>query len=217
IRQHGGEMVFTEDITFSSSALINQYHSGYSREVREFLKDFAKRHSADDVLGPIHAARPMKVLVLGEAIIDENHSGKAIGKSGKEPVLVARYASTDRSAGGALACANHLASFCDQVSLVTFLGQDSSEEAFIRSRLHENVSPVFLPKSNSPTIVKTRFVESYLSQKLFEVYHMNDDPLNLAEEGRLSAVLNQLLPAHDMVLVADYGHGMLVPRIIDLL
>jgi rfaE bifunctional protein kinase chain/domain len=216
IREHGGEMVFTEDITFSSSALINQYHSAHSREVREYLADFGRRYTPAEVLDRLHSARPMKVLVLGEAIIDEYHACEAIGKSGKEPVLVARYASTERSAGGALACANHLANFCDQVSLVTFLGQQSSHEDFIRSRLHPNVSPTFLTRSNSPTIVKTRFVESYLSQKLFEVYHLNDDPLALTEEGELSAVLDQLLPAHDLVLVADYGHGMLVPRIIDL-
>jgi rfaE bifunctional protein kinase chain/domain len=216
IHQHGGEMVFTEDITFSSSALINQYHSGYSREVREYLADFSRRYTAADVLDRLHSARPLKVLVLGEAIIDDYHSCEAIGKSGKEPVLVARYASTERSAGGALACANHLANFCDQVSLVTFLGEESSQEDFIRSRLHVNVSPTFLAKSNSPTIVKTRFMEGYLSQKLFEVYHMNDDPLTLAEEGALGAVLDKLLPEHDLVLVADYGHGMLVPRIIDL-
>lgn len=217
IRQHGGEMVFTEDITFSSSALINQYHSAYSGEVREYLTEFARRYSADDVLQPLKAAQPMKVLVLGEAIIDEYHACEAMGKSGKEPVLATRYMATDRSAGGALACANHLANFCEEVSLVTFLGQGGDQEEFIRSRLKANVTPAFLEKSNSPTIVKTRFVESYLSQKLFEVYHMNDDPLNSAEEAELTAVLERLLPEHDLVLVADYGHGILGPRIVDLL
>ena len=153
----------------------------------------------------------MKVLVLGESIIDEYHACEAIGKSGKEPILATRYMSTERSAGGVLACANHLASFCGQVSLVTFLGQGGDQEEFIRSRLKENITPTFLSKSNSPTIVKARYVENYLSQKLFEVYHLNDDPLNPAEEAAFIAVLEQLLPEHDLVLVADYGHGMLGP------
>ena len=130
----------------------------------------------------------MKVLVLGEAIIDEYHSCEAIGKSGKEPVLAARYMSTERSAGGVLACANHLANFCDQVGLVTFLGEERRPgRRSFAAGCKPNVSPTFLYKSNSPTIVKTRFVEKYLSQKLFEVYHMNDDPLSLAEEAELVA------------------------------
>ena len=215
IRQHGGEMVFTEDITFSSSALINQYLSMYSGEVREYLTEFAQRYDAEVVLQPLKSAQSMKVLVVGEAIIDEYNACEAIGKSGKEPILATRYMSTDRSAGGALACANHLANFCDHVSLVTYVGERREHEEFIRSRLKANVSPTLLSKSNSPTIVKARFIENYLAQKLFEVYHMNDEPLNSAEEAELTAVLEQLLPEHDLVLVADYGHGMLGPRVIE--
>lgn len=217
VRQAGGRMVFTEDITFSSSALINQYVAAYSEDVREYLTDFARRYSADDALSYLKGAQSLKVLVVGEAIIDEYHSCEAIGKSGKEPVLATRYQSTDRSAGGALACANHLAGFCSQVNLVTFLGQNGDHEEFVREHLKSNVVPNFLYKQNSPTIVKTRYVENYLSQKLFEVYHMNDDLLGEAEEAELSAVLEELVPQHDVVLVADYGHGILSPRVIEQL
>src|SRR5262249_6463856 len=73
VRECGGEIAFTEDITFSSSALINQYVSSYSEEVRRFLAELAAVHPAEHVLRYFNAAATKRVLVVGETIIDEYH------------------------------------------------------------------------------------------------------------------------------------------------
>jgi rfaE bifunctional protein nucleotidyltransferase chain/domain len=214
IRAVGGEIAFTEDITYSSSALINQYLSQFPEPVREFLTDFAVRYPAEEVLAPLRAAADLKVLVVGETIIDEYAYCEAIGKSGKEPVLATRYQGADRFAGGVLACANHTASFVDRVDVLTLLGEGRDQGGFVRSALKANVTPVFLEKANSPTIVKKRYVEPYLSQKLFEVYQMNDEALDARADAELCDTLRGLLPSYDVVIVADYGHGMLGPNAI---
>jgi len=96
--------------------------------------------------------------------------------------------------------------------MVTFLGEGGDNEVFVRSNLKANVQPTFFYKSKSPTIVKMRFVEKYLSQKLFEVYHMNDDPLSPAENALLCGHLEKVLPKYDVVIVADYGHGIFTKK-----
>lgn len=217
IKQVGGEIAYTEDIVFSSSALINQYLSSFSDDVRDYLADFACRYAADDVTGYLKSAESLRVLVIGETIIDEYDYCEAMGKSGKEPVLATRYVTTEKSAGGVLAVANHVAGFCRNVDVVTFLGEGGDQEEFVRSKLKSNVTPRFFYKSGSPTIVKQRFVEKYLSQKLFEVYHMNDDPLSAEEDADMCATLERTLPAYDIVIVTDYGHGMFSKRAIELL
>lgn len=217
VRMVGGEIAFTKDITFSSSALINQFLSTYPDEVKEFLADFGKQFTAPEILDYLKKAEALKVLVLGETIIDEYQFCEVMGKSGKEPVLATRYLNKDRFGGGVLACANHLAGFCERVDMVTFLGEGGDCEAFVRSNLKANVQPTFFEKSKSPTIVKTRFLEKYLSQKLFEVYHMNDAPLTSEEDDLLCGHLESVLPQYDVVIVADYGHGILSKRAIDLL
>lgn len=217
IRRIGGQIAYTDDITFSSSALINQYLSTFPEDVRAYLDDFSRRYTATDVLQYLANAAGLKVLVLGETIIDEYQLCEAIGKSGKEPVLATRYLETDKFAGGVLACANHVANFCDEVDCLTFLGQQGDQEEFVRNNLKANVNPIFFHKSHSPTIVKTRFVEKYLSQKLFEVYQMNDEPLSATEDDAFCQRLEKILPIYDVVIVADYGHGMLTRRAIDLL
>ncbi|MBX9622897.1 MAG: adenylyltransferase/cytidyltransferase family protein [Gemmataceae bacterium] len=217
IRAIGGEIVFTEDIVYSSSALINQYMSQYPDHVREFLSDFAARHPAEDVLAPLRAAEGLKVLVVGETIIDEYSYCEAIGKSGKEPVLATRYLGTDRFGGGVLACANHAAGFAERVDVFTMLGEGMDQEDFVRGVLKPNVTPILVEKKNSPTIVKKRFVEKYLSQKMFEVYRMNDEALDERADADLCDRLRAVVPDYDVVIVADYGHAMLTPDAIDVL
>jgi len=217
VRAVGGEIAFTEDIVYSSSALINQYMSQYPDHVRDYLFEFGGKFTAEEVLAPVRAAENLKVLVVGETIIDEYAYCEAIGKSGKEPVLATRFLSTDRHGGGVLACANHAASFASRVDVLTMLGEGMDQEEFVRGSLRSNVTPHFLEKANSPTIVKKRYVEQYLSQKMFEVYTMNDAALCERADAELCAKLKDMLPNYDVVIVADYGHGMLTRNAIDVL
>jgi len=215
VQSVGGRLVFTEDVTFSASHLVNRYLPVFPKAVTDYLGGFRSRYTSDDIAGFLERARTLKVLVIGEAIIDDYHYCEQVGKSAKEPVLVARHLSSEQFAGGSLAIANHVANFCDQVGLVTCLGRQRSYERFIRRRLQPNIEPRFLYVAKAPTIVKRRFMEQYLSQKLFEVYDMHDEP-DPALGSALCAALQEVLPRYDAVIVADYGHGMLLPDATEL-
>jgi rfaE bifunctional protein kinase chain/domain len=217
VRSVGGQMVFTEDITFSSSSLINRHLSVLPKDASTFLSEFAARHSPDDLIRYLDGARSLKVLLLGETIIDEYNYCETLGKSGKEPILAVRFCSSEKFAGGILAVGNHVASFCDRVSLLSFLGREDSHEAFIREKLDPRVHANFFYMAKAPTIVKRRFIESYPFQKMFEVYQMSEDESEAANEQRLCQTLEEVLPRYNLVIVADYGHGMFAPRVIDLL
>ncbi|MDA2934635.1 PfkB family carbohydrate kinase [Acidobacteria bacterium AH-259-D05] len=217
VKAAGGEIAFTHDIVFSSSSLINKYFPVFPKEVSEYLMGFSSRYSVRDVVQYLEKARALNVLVVGEAIIDEYQYCEQIGKSVKEPVLAVRYLSSEKFAGGSLAVANHAANFCDNVGLLTFLGEEASHEHFLRQHINNKVEGILLYKANSPTIVKRRFVEVYLLQKLFEVYEINDDQLDQSANQELCAKLEKILPRYDVVIVADYGHGMLSQQAIEIL
>ena len=217
IQTVGGKIRFTEDITFSSSHLINSIISSFDEETNRYLNDFRRKYLLDDILNQIEKVRNLKVMVIGEAIIDEYIYCESIGKSGKEPMLVMKYISKEQYAGGALAIANHLADFCDNVSLMCYLGSKNTEEDFVRSSLKANVDISVVYKSESPTIVKRRFVDKYSLSKLLGVYELNDEPLSPDEENLLCNILEERLLECDVVIVADYDHGLLTPKVIDLL
>jgi rfaE bifunctional protein kinase chain/domain/rfaE bifunctional protein nucleotidyltransferase chain/domain len=217
VAAHGGVLHITEDITFSSSALLNQYLPSYPSDVQDYLREFRERHSADDVTGYLERLRDLRVLVVGEAILDEYIYCDQMGKSAKEPVLAMRYNSAETFAGGALAVANHLADFCAGVDLVTYLGSTDDREAFVRASLKPSVRLHAIGKANAPTIVKRRYVEATLLTKLFEVYVIEDDDVTAEEEATLGALLAERIAQADAVVVADYGHGLLTRASKELL
>ncbi|HUQ72893.1 MAG TPA: PfkB family carbohydrate kinase [Planctomycetaceae bacterium] len=212
----GGRMEFTDEIVFSASNLVNRHLSVFPPEVVEYLSDFAARYATPIVLESLQNAAPLKVLVLGETIIDDYQYVEAIGKSPKDPALVVKALHSERFAGGAAAVANHVAGFCRQVTVQSCLGDRNTEEAFVREKLRENVEPRFLYRTDSPTIVKRQFIDQYFFHKLFEVYEINDALPMAADSAALVAALQSRLTEFDLVIVADSGHGMLTREVVDL-
>lgn len=208
----GGKLVFTDDIVFSSSALINRHLPIFSPELSRYLEEFSSKYSPEDVVHYFEQMRPLKVLTIGEAIIDEYNYCEAIGKSSKEPMLVVKGISTERFAGGILAVANNVANFSDNVSILTFLGDEKSEDEFISSNLKDTINTKFLRRHNSPTIVKRRFIEKYFFTKLLAVYTINDEALNPQDNHEFCALLEETVPQFDVVIVVDFGHSLMTPE-----
>ena len=96
----GGQIAFTDELTFSSSKLINRHFSNLPKKANEYAASLAKRYPTDGVLDYLKEAQDLKVLLIGEAIIDEYEYCEVMGKSGKEPILAARHLYTERFAAG---------------------------------------------------------------------------------------------------------------------
>ncbi len=214
IRSVGGRIQFTHEITFSSTELLNTHFDVYPEEAQAFLKEFRQQYSAADVIKRLDSLRSLRVLVIGETIIDEYHYCQAMGKSPKEILVPTRYLHEEAFAGGALACANHLAGFCEDVHLVSCLGSRNSHEEFIRAHLKSNVRPMFFHRDDSATIVKRRYLEYAFLSKMFEVCFLDDSPIPQRIEQEICAYLRGVIGEYDLVLVADYGHGLVGPEII---
>ncbi len=216
VKATGGQLVLTDEETFSASALINRFTDVFSTETKAFLEQFRMRHTPEEIVGYLQAIRKLKVLIVGETIIDEYQFCSVMGKSGKEPVLAALHNRTEQYAGGAPAIANHISNFCDNVTLLSSVGQINSCEDFILSKLNKNITPQFVRVAGAPTIIKRRFLEEYLSAKLFEVYVMRNDAMPAEAEAEFCSALERLAPQFDLVVVADYGHGLMTDRGVEL-
>ncbi|WP_432738094.1 PfkB family carbohydrate kinase [Maridesulfovibrio sp. FT414] len=217
VREIGAELVFTSDIVFSSSNLINRYLSKNSEELDEYLKMFRKRYDLESLLGMLDRMNDLKVLVVGDTILDEYQIATTLGKSSKDPILALKYQSHELYAGGALAVANHVANFAGEVTLLSMLGDTDRYEEFIREKLNPKIVPYFFTRPKSPTTLKRRFIDGYSLSKVLEIYVMNDDPLPENVEQGLCKQLEQLLGSYDIVLVADFGHGFISQAMVNIL
>lgn len=218
INEVGGQLVFTDDITFSASNLINQHFSALPKVAGEYLSKFSNKYKSDDVIKWVEESSSLKVLVIGETIIDEYQYCDTLGKTGKEPVLAAKAGEIERFAGGVIAIGNHASALSDQVSILSFLGGVDSQEEFIRERMNPNIDGMFIfMGGDAPTIVKRRFVERYPFRTIFELYVMDNHEHRPVESKALCDKLLEELPKYDLVIVADYGHGMLGPDAVEIL
>ena len=122
-------------------------------------------------------------------------------------------------AGGVFATANHAASFCNRVDILTGLGGPEEEnfEDLVRSSLRPNINLMPIYRHGAPTTLKTRFVEHTYLRKLFEVYSMDDTPLKLDEQQQVDARLEACIRDYDVVIVNDFGHGLIAQSTIDIL
>jgi cytidyltransferase-like protein len=140
----GAELVITDTEKWSSSALLRE--SSLNPAAQAYLARIREQYTVADVRGWLDRARKLRVLVVGDAIRDEYHYVDTLGKSGKDPILAARFVKGESFQGGASAVAAHVQAVSDDVHLV------------MGPRL----------------TVKRRFIEQYPFQKLFEVYEAVD-------------------------------------------
>lgn len=217
VKKMGGKLLITEDVTFSSSKLINDHLETYSPEVRAYLAALKKKYSADDIAEYISSLKKLKVLVIGDAIIDQYHYCTPLGKSSKEPLVVNQFEHSESYAGGVLATANHMAGILRNVTLVSVLGKKDTQKDFIMQHLKPNIRPRFFMRQNSETIVKRRYISTAQNRKLFEICFMNDNAISPTLERSIAAYLRKNISKFDIVIVNDFGHGLMTPRLVNLI
>ena len=155
--------------------------------------------------------------MVGDAIIDDYRYVTAIGKSPKEHMIATQFQSREVFAGGVFAAANHVADFCREVEVVTTIGFDGEYEKLIRNSLKPNVRLHAFRRRGKPTTRKTRFIDQGYLRKMFEVYHMDDGPISAATERKIAAIVEGRAEDFDLVIVTDFGHGLVTPSMIAML
>lgn len=218
VKSIGGILHFTDEITFSSTSLINAFFSPYPEEAKEFFSIFKKRCTNKDILDSLKALEDIKVLVIGDIIIDEYHYCSGMGKSQKDNIIATRYNSEEIFAGGVLAAANHIAGFCKDVTLLSCIGTKNDYMNFIINHLKQNIKTNFYHCKDVHTVVKRRFVDPAFLNKLFEICYLEDaGHISQPIEKEMAEYLDSSIKKFDIVIVTDFGHGLITPKIVKIL
>ena len=216
LEAYGGLLKFTSNSSFDSPQLLNEYLQVFSSEATQFLSQYRKTNSYINIINKLQKFKNLKVLVVGDAILDEYHYVDPLGQSGKGFHLSVKYDSVERFAGGSLAVANHISGFAKEVTLVSGLGKNDGYEDFIRSKLNDRVNPNFFLTGQSSTMVKRRYVDLDMN-KLFEVYFCDKGHLPGDFNKQVCPWLEQHVAEYDLVVVPDFGNGFLTQEMVKVL
>lgn len=177
---HGGHLVFTEDITFSSSTLINKFLNSWSEEQKIAIELVKSKGGIDAIEKSLREMENLSVTIVGEPIIDVYRFVEPEGISSKSPTVSARFLFEERYNGGSLAI-------------------ERSCQFFTKNpRLHT-------PPQNP--IEKIRYLSG--STRIFECTKTPDNDYWVGKDQH--AYLRQfaeMAQKSDVVIVADFGHGM---------
>ena len=213
-----GKFKIIKEISFSSSRFINENSlQNFNQDCKNYVNSIRKKFNLNQVLQSLDLIKDKKVLIIGETMIDKYITTEAIGKSGKEPMLVLKPKKEIKFLGGAAYIANLCSTFVKDIKIMSFLGKNNTEKKFVIKNLNKNIKCNFLLKKNSPTITKLRYLDDYKKTKIIGVYDLNDDLISKSEEKNFYNLLKKNIDKFDIIIVADYGHGIITEKIRKLI
>ncbi len=212
VERLGGEVRYVGSVVFSSTKLLNQHFVPYSTGIRDFCKTLAAEYPARRFREIVDGFQKLKVLVVGDAIFDRYSTVSVQGLTSKNRILSARFRSDETQAGGALAVFRHIREFTPHVKLVSLVGTESWVEEELGRYIHPDGDEL-IRASGFTTIVKQRFVEP-LSEgkelsKLFAVNYIDAQPPSQQVQDAVLERLESMIDHYDLVLVMDFGHGLM--------
>lgn len=213
VEKHGGRIAYTTGQTFSSTKLINIALSGLSDDVRNYMSVLGKNHSTNEIVSYMDKASSLKVLVVGDVIIDKYTYCNVQGLISKEASYSARLIESEEYLGGCLAIARHLCSVTNHLSIISIVGKDEYYEKILTD-MPKNVEIDLYQSSNIPTIVKERFLTRNGKREEYrKIFTINNIPLHdRYEEGvkaKFKDSLKKQIGENDVVFVCDFGHGLI--------
>lgn len=213
VEKNKGKIKFTNDITFSSSNILNTSNFIFSDQQRNFLNNLKKKFNYNKIETILKKFKKLSVLVIGELIIDKYCFGDVIGKSGKEPHLVLKENQIEHYLGGSAAIARHLSTFVKDVRIISPFGKEKFYEKIIKRNFDRNIkNSFFKPYSNFNTITKTRFVDKNSNYKLFGSYLL-PEKIDLISENNVLKIIKKNKQKSNMTLICDYGHNFISKRV----
>ncbi|MGB2716431.1 MAG: bifunctional heptose 7-phosphate kinase/heptose 1-phosphate adenyltransferase [Vicinamibacterales bacterium] len=151
-----------------------------------------------------------RVLVLGDAIVDEYLSGECSRLSPEAPVPVLRVSGLRQTLGGAANTAANITSLGGHAQLIALAGADAAGDRL--SALCQESGIDFTPvRDGRATLRKARVIGQH--QQLVRLDFEDNHRIDEDTEARVLALVREHLANTDIVVLSDYAKGFLTLRI----
>ena len=201
-------------LVFSSGEMLRPIFSEMEDEVdprrAHFLPDdFMARHgiTTSKLLETIRQFQGLRVIVIGDLIVDDYIDCDPLGMSQEDPTLVVSPRHTRRFVGGAGIVAAHGQGLGAQVTFLSVTGVDDVAREAEDKMIKYGVSTVLLQDETRPTTLKQRFRAT--GKTLLRVSHLRQHGISRALADRLVKEITYRLPETDLILFSDFNYGCL--------
>ncbi len=165
-----------------------------------------------EILNP---AKPPRVLVVGDFMLDRYIWGTSGRISPEAPVLVVKATDEEERVGGAGNVCSNLAAMGAKVTAVGVVGRDEAGQTLRRLLQEQAISTAGLVTTNTrPTTRKSRIIAQH--QHLLRIDREDSRPLQDDIQTRVAQHLKRVAKRADVILVSDYAKGLITPDLMKI-
>jgi len=216
VDSYGGKLLFSSgDVVFSSLDLIRREMASQEQKSISLPQQFMSRRkvTAKSLIDVMQKFKGLKVVVVGDVIVDEYISCDPLGMSEEDPTIVVTPISSRTFIGGAAIVAAHAASLGAKVKFFSVVGDDASAK-FCRDELSKfGVEHHLLVDDSRPTTLKQRFRSR--SKTLLRVSHLAQRLIDESFQNELAAKLAKACSDADLLIFSDFNYGTLPQGVVD--
>jgi rfaE bifunctional protein kinase chain/domain len=154
---------------------------------------------------PKEAIARVRVLVVGDVMLDRYWFGEVERISPEAPVPVVRVVKREDRLGGAANVARNIVSLGAKATLVGLVGQDEAAQRIHELLTEAGIEAHLIADSAHPTTLKMRVLGK--QQQLLRIDFEEKPTPSLLKS--LSDQVEKILAVHDVVVLSDYAKGAL--------
>lgn len=154
---------------------------------------------------PVQAVSRVKILVVGDVMLDRYWFGEVERISPEAPVPVVRVAKREDRLGGAANVARNIVALGAQASLLGLIGADEAGDKVKALVSEAGINPCLIADPVAPTTLKMRVLGR--QQQLLRV-DFEEGPGSQGLDD-LEARARELIAQHDILVLSDYAKGAL--------
>lgn len=216
VDHYGGKLLFgSGEVRFSSLELLQREYFETDFSTIHKPQDFPARHNF--AIGDLKTVLPrfadLRVLVVGDMIVDTYINCDPLGMSQEDPTIVVTPIEEKTFIGGAGIVAAHARGLGANVRFVTVVGDDI-QAIFSREQLEKHgveVEPLL--DATRPTTWKQRY--RALGKTLLRVNHLRQHAIDAELAQRVFSAVDAALPSVDLLLFSDFNYGCLPQALVN--
>lgn len=216
VESYGGKLLFgSGEVRFASIELLRREYFDTSFSTLRKPLDFPQRHgfTIEGLKGVLRKLRGMRVLVVGDLIVDTYINCDALGMSQEDPTIVVTPIEQKTFVGGAGIVAAHARGLGAEARYITVVGRDDAA-GFAREALaRHGVEAELIVDETRPTTHKQRYRAGGMT--LLRVNHLRQHAIEPKLAQRVLARIEALLPTTDLLLFSDFNYGCLPQPLVD--
>jgi rfaE bifunctional protein kinase chain/domain len=216
VASYGGKLLFgSGEVQFSSLDLLRrEYLETNFSSIRKPL-DFAERHDfkVPQLRQDLAKLQGIRVLVIGDLIVDEYIDCEPLGMSQEDPTIVVTPLESRRFIGGAGIVAAHARGLGGDVAFIGVAGRDDIS-SFARETLSsQGVRAAIVTDESRPTTLKQRYRAD--GKTLLRVSHLRQHDVQPSVVSELRGAVEQAVRNADLLIFADFNYGCLPQRLVE--